>query len=222
MPFIFYLSLLLFTASAALFGLDLATAPLPPTDQAAVSGTVVPPGQEQASNKLARRMADQRDATIEGDPQHVLTPIYPANPGGVPVVEQSTSTIVNQDTTARLETTGAAPHETTGAAVAGDQPALAAQPVAQQVPNGCDVDACAARYRSFRSSDCTYQPYEGPRRFCLAPRVHSAARDDGAQAATRTRVPVFAEDDAIARSYVPVHQPQAALPFAGILSPWPR
>ncbi len=31
----------------------------------------------------------------------------------------------------------------------------------------CTVDACAATYSSFRSSDCTYQPYDGgPRRIC--------------------------------------------------------
>lgn len=30
----------------------------------------------------------------------------------------------------------------------------------------CDQAACAAAYSSFRSSDCTYQPYAGPRRLC--------------------------------------------------------
>ena len=30
----------------------------------------------------------------------------------------------------------------------------------------CDQAACAARYSSFRSSDCTYQPYAGARRQC--------------------------------------------------------
>jgi hypothetical protein len=30
----------------------------------------------------------------------------------------------------------------------------------------CDYRACASRYRSFRASDCTYQPYSGPRRVC--------------------------------------------------------
>ncbi|WP_425299175.1 BA14K family protein [Pseudaminobacter soli (ex Zhang et al. 2022)] len=30
----------------------------------------------------------------------------------------------------------------------------------------CNFDACAAAYRSFDPSDCTYQPYEGPRRQC--------------------------------------------------------
>ncbi|SNY90156.1 BA14K-like protein [Cohaesibacter sp. ES.047] len=30
----------------------------------------------------------------------------------------------------------------------------------------CNYDACANRYRSFRGSDCTFQPYNGPRRYC--------------------------------------------------------
>jgi membrane peptidoglycan carboxypeptidase len=30
----------------------------------------------------------------------------------------------------------------------------------------CDAQACAARYSSFRASDCTYQPYSGERRVC--------------------------------------------------------
>jgi hypothetical protein len=30
----------------------------------------------------------------------------------------------------------------------------------------CSVNACAAVYRSFNPSDCTYQPSDGPRRLC--------------------------------------------------------
>jgi penicillin-binding protein 1A len=30
----------------------------------------------------------------------------------------------------------------------------------------CDVPACEAFYHSFRASDCTYQPYWGPREYC--------------------------------------------------------
>lgn len=33
-------------------------------------------------------------------------------------------------------------------------------------PGHCDYSACASAYRSFRASDCTYQPYDGPRRVC--------------------------------------------------------
>jgi penicillin-binding protein 1A len=34
------------------------------------------------------------------------------------------------------------------------------------VESGCNYRACARAYRSFRSSDCSYQPYSGPRRLC--------------------------------------------------------
>ena len=44
-------------------------------------------------------------------------------------------------------------------------------------PNRCDVQACANAYRSFRASDCSYQPFEGSRRFCLKPPVQQTARD---------------------------------------------
>ena len=31
----------------------------------------------------------------------------------------------------------------------------------------CNYDACERTYRSFRASDCTYQPYRGGRRLCM-------------------------------------------------------
>ena len=40
----------------------------------------------------------------------------------------------------------------------------------------CDQAACAARYSSFRSSDCTYQPYAGARRLCEIAAGSSSAR----------------------------------------------
>ena len=30
----------------------------------------------------------------------------------------------------------------------------------------CNYDDCERAYQSFRSSDCTFQPYDGPRRLC--------------------------------------------------------
>jgi membrane peptidoglycan carboxypeptidase len=33
-------------------------------------------------------------------------------------------------------------------------------------PPQCNIQACSRAYRSFRSSDCTFQPYRGPRRIC--------------------------------------------------------
>ena len=40
---------------------------------------------------------------------------------------------------------------------------------ANAAPAQCDVSACAAAYQSFRASDCTYQPFSGPRRVCTSP-----------------------------------------------------
>lgn len=31
---------------------------------------------------------------------------------------------------------------------------------------GCNVSLCESHYQSFRASDCTYQPYSGPRQYC--------------------------------------------------------
>jgi BA14K-like protein len=40
-------------------------------------------------------------------------------------------------------------------------------PIAQTPPKPlCDIAACAAAYRSFRASDCTFNPSIGPRQLC--------------------------------------------------------
>jgi penicillin-binding protein 1A len=60
----------------------------------------------------------------------------------------------------------------------GDTRAIAARAAAQATPAApvassdassqtrCNVQVCARFYRSFRTSDCTYQPYSGPRQIC--------------------------------------------------------
>jgi hypothetical protein len=84
----------------------------------------------------------------------------------------------------------ASPAETTGVAAREDNPRQAAadamstanhsskpNEIAAGMPasgNRCDVQACASTYRSSRASDCTYQPFEGARRFCGKPPVQAA------------------------------------------------
>jgi pyruvate/2-oxoglutarate dehydrogenase complex dihydrolipoamide acyltransferase (E2) component len=41
----------------------------------------------------------------------------------------------------------------------------------------CDIPACEAAYRSFRESDCTYNPNFGPRRLCTKGDPEKYARD---------------------------------------------
>jgi 1A family penicillin-binding protein len=51
-----------------------------------------------------------------------------------------------------------------------EQPAESATTVAQEEARAerpqCHIRRCAAAYRSFRASDCTYQPFSGPRQLC--------------------------------------------------------
>jgi hypothetical protein len=88
-----------------------------------------------------------------------LSPIYPASPGA----ETHTDTAVTAASEAadRADAGGSASPRDAHAAFS-----PAEKPVASQPNNRCDVRACASAYRSFRESDCTYQPYSGPRQFC--------------------------------------------------------
>jgi hypothetical protein len=59
----------------------------------------------------------------------------------------------------------------------------------------CDVATCSQAYRSFRASDCTYQPYDGPRRLCTrgspGDQVNRTATADVAPARRRGPERVF-------------------------------
>jgi hypothetical protein len=43
---------------------------------------------------------------------------------------------------------------------------VAPVPAAQPAQPKCDIAACSAAYHSFRAIDCSWQPFDGPRRFC--------------------------------------------------------
>jgi hypothetical protein len=51
----------------------------------------------------------------------------------------------------------------------------------------CDYRGCASAYRSFRASDCTYQPYGGQRRFCEKGARPTDVRERASQVSTQTR-----------------------------------
>jgi hypothetical protein len=122
-----------------------------------------------------------------GDPDGKLTPVYPTSPGkDLPVKDTSIKP---------ASTTGSASGPTASPAVASTNsqtasPQAAQIPVTPQAANSCDVAACASAYRSFRESDCSYQPFEGPRRLCEgapganAPNGQAATLSPNGQTAT--------------------------------------
>jgi penicillin-binding protein 1A len=61
------------------------------------------------------------------------------------------------------------------------------RPVPTEQPQ-CDQAACAAAYQSFRSSDCTYQPYSGSRRLCDKAISQMTARPDSSNSSHETEL----------------------------------
>lgn len=173
MKFIVYVAILLVTAAGLALGLDLLTAPPKRLEASA---------RRPATEAIRHIPIKEATAKQNGDPNSELTPVYPAAPGkDLPV--KDTPVIAAKPAPKPAETSGSAPvHEADTAAVQaapnaqaptalGPAPAAAphATPVhAAAAPNSCNVQACAATYRSFRASDCSYQPFDGPRKFCDA------------------------------------------------------
>jgi hypothetical protein len=125
------------------FGLDWTVAPLPPMHETEAS--------VQAA-KLAAHLPPPVVRTVKVVTQP--SPVQPAQPAArgsqVAAVNPAAKPARNVTATPALM----APEQT------------ATQPPAESEQPKCDIDACAAAYRSFRASDCSWQPYEGPRRYC--------------------------------------------------------
>lgn len=179
MAFLLYFFVLLISAAGVMFGLDLATSPLPSTPNVPIGRSV----QHAASRPEPRHVDAQPDAerkvaraSDEVAEDRALTPIYPASPGpAAPMqarpAEPAETTAAEPDAIQQGQTN--APREETEDTVA----TVAAQTSASTTASDqrCNIDACASAYRSFTSSDCTYQPLQGPRRLCEKPAVTAAA-----------------------------------------------
>jgi BA14K-like protein len=188
MQFLVYFTVLMVSISTILLEVHWLTSP-PPQPKPAV--------QASASAPTPR-------PKTEG-PNVALSPVYPTKLDAPPAVESTSSAPQSQAPGASMnasaieamakaepaqkpaaETTDAGPDAierrqpvatTTAAASKGAE----AQPEALTTNNRCDVQACASAYKSFRASDCTYQPFDGPRRFCEKLPGQRVVRDPGEQ-----------------------------------------
>lgn len=76
------------------------------------------------------------------------------------------------------------------------------QPAVELPPQPkCDVAACAAAYRSFRESDCTYNPSVGPRRLCTKGTPPAEAATAAPAAPAPTQAPAGCNVAACAAAY---------------------
>lgn len=179
MAFLLYFVVIVVSVASVMFGIDLASSPLPSTPNVPIgrtAATAVPVAKRADKSRADEKLADKKPAPTIGragdkradflvaKPKHAEAqppPKQAANKPWLPPPQNLQAAISPEPDG---QQTGNKPDVITPPAVAD---AAWAQPsaAAQSDPH-CDLQACAAAYRSFRSSDCTYQPYQGPRRLC--------------------------------------------------------
>jgi BA14K-like protein len=184
MAFVFYFIVILVSVGSVIFAVDLASSPLPSTPNVPIGRVAQAPAPTQIkpASTEAQRAADDR----------ALSPIYPAAPRvrHVDLAQPATSGASPQQASGGAWLPPAPPQQQAETSTQQPQqqaaaPALAANdeaktamaapaanttppPAATQSVALCNIAACSAAYRSFRASDCTYQPFNGPRRACTA------------------------------------------------------
>ena len=166
MQFLVYLTVLMVSVSTVLLEVHWLTTPAPQPKPAV-----------QASATSPR-------PKVEG-PNAELSPVYPRKVEAVQPaptqynVQYNVAPAAAGNTAAKAETTGAATRaddsskpQSTAVPDAQNAQASAVQPKQNKSDevaasnNRCDVQACGSTYKSFRAADCTYQPFDGPRRVC--------------------------------------------------------
>lgn len=140
MPFVIYAFMLIAVLSSLALGLDWVVTPPQRAATSQLSGPASIPMAEPAP--VAKVVPAARE-TAPPSAAAVSAPVSPSVAAAGSVVPSSQRTATPPES------------KQTTAQSSDEKPA----PV-------CNVQACSAAYVSFRESDCTYQPYDGPRRQC--------------------------------------------------------
>jgi len=184
MQFLVYLSVLMVSISTVLLELHWLTSPAP-QPKPAIQASAPPPPKVEGPSAALSPVYPKKAETVETTANAQQPP--PAQP-------QAGNQSQPPQQKPQAETTGMGTRAenptppTTPPAQAGVQRASAVPPEATN--NRCDIQACASTYRSFRASDCTYQPFDGgERRLCAKGpgAARSAARDPGSESAAIRR-----------------------------------
>lgn len=167
MPFLVYLVAIALAVGGVLIEVEwLVTSPPNPAPSKTTAAT-----QSHAAAPAAVPPAPAPSTPAKTTPD--LSPIYPASPGGGSAETRSDVAVAGTSESDNASDNGTRASDNSTRQSGGDARAAVAsteRPVTPatvpQPSNRCDVRACASAYRSFRESDCTYQPYGGPRQLC--------------------------------------------------------
>ena len=188
MSLLLYLAVLSVSVTSVLLGLDwLATPPPAPVKHVQVARTTAP---IVAPAKIAVKPAI-KSQTVAVPPAATVAVATEAKPAPTPQVNH-----VNPVVAAGIASAAPVAPSTTAQADQSDSASIVPDEVAAVQPAApaprCDVQACTSAYVSFRVSDCTWQPYDGPRRFCdkgTPPPAASVMPDAATQAQAQAPAP---------------------------------
>jgi hypothetical protein len=136
MAFFVYLFVLVVAGGSILFGLDLTQSPLQPPSYATPGAQTTASAVPVAPTKIKTSL---RTATVSVP--KVSAPVRKSAVESVGIAANAQAS--NEETQTQPATTAAV-----------------------SASGHCAIDACTAAYRSFRASDCTYEPLAGERRLC--------------------------------------------------------
>jgi len=192
MQFLVYLTVLMVSVSTVLLEIHWLTTPAPQPKSAMQASAPPRPKVEGPSAALSPVYPKK------------LEPVQPVQPAPTAQnnVQNTVEAATASNTAAKTETAQKPVAETTGAATRSDDrsktqsavppdnaqnaQAYAAQPKQTESErtaasnNQCDVQTCASAYKSFRASDCSYQPFGGTRRICGKAPEQRADREQSA------------------------------------------
>jgi hypothetical protein len=221
MQFLVYLTVLMVSVSTVLLEIHWLTTPAPQPKPAVQVSAAPPRPKVEGPNAELSPVYPRKVEPVQPPPTQYN--VGPATTGNTAAKAETTGAATRVDdpskTAAKAETTGVATHsddssKTKSVAVpdAQNAQASAAQNKHDEVAasnNRCDVQACGSAYKSFRAADCTYQPFDGPRRVCgKAPEQRAdreqrdepqrrswSRREDSREVDRRTQWRVYDEDD---------------------------
>jgi hypothetical protein len=151
---------------------------------------VYPPSNQAAANQTTAP-AEEPKLQSNSEPKAETASETKTEPKTEPKAEFKAAPKIDVATTVNNDATVPQPPQKPEPVKVREQ--LVSKPVQTAVhsPNHCDVQACASAYSSFRATDCSYQPFEGPRRACTAPPAQRSAenvrREEAAPARTKVR-----------------------------------
>ncbi len=205
MSFILYVVVLVVSLSSVMMGLDWLSTPPPPIPksvQTASAPVKTAVGKATVGEAAIKAAAAGKTATVKTDasktdasktgssktassknPESKTAARKPATPAVATTGEASHTAVApaaaNADAATQPDAAGGqggGTSDNTLSAMANETDSGGADAQANAGPR-CDVQACAAHYRSFDPTDCTYQPFDGPRRLCTVGHPPQQASD---------------------------------------------